>query len=36
MVRAHKGVSGLRAQVYSMDLGSMFCMHPNFVALKRE
>ena len=33
MDRAHKGVSGLRPQVYSMGLGSMFCVRPNFVAL---
>ena len=31
MDRAHKGVSGLGPQVYSMDLGSMFCVRPNFV-----
>ena len=32
----HKGVSGLGPQVYSMDSGSMFCVRPNFVALKSE
>ena len=36
MDRVHKGVSGLGPQVYSMDLGSMFCARPNFVAFNSE
>ena len=36
MDRVHKGVNGLGPQVYSMELGSMFCVRPNFVALNSE